>query len=136
MQLLVDKKELEIESIETPKGNDPTVKGLETVANHIIDQVTPLEKSISSIGNDISSIKRTLDAMSKVVHSFGENFGELLLLLAKVDDKINQSLKQLEEGKIANIKEQQHLLIELQTIIAKTLLQFQQLPLELHVRTE
>lgn len=136
MQLLVDKKELEIESIETPKGNVPTVKGLETVANHIIDQVTPLEKSISSIGNDISSIKRTLDAMSKVVHSFGENFGELLLLLAKVDDKINQSLKQLEEGKIANIKEQQHLLIELQTIIAKTLLQFQQLPLELHVRTE
>lgn len=133
---MVNKKELDIESIETPKGNVPTVKGLETVANHIIDQVTPLEKSISSISADMSSIKRNLDAMSKVIHSFGENFGELLLILAKVDDKITKSLKQLEEGKVASIKDQQHLLIELQTIIAKTLLQFQELPLELRVHTE
>ena len=133
---MVDKKELEVESIETPKGTVPTVKGLESVANHILDQVTPLEKSISSIGSDISAMKRTLDTMSKVLHSFGENFGELLLILSKVDDKISYSLKQIEEGKIESIKDQQHLLIELQTIIAKTLLQFQQLPLELNVRTE
>ena len=133
---MVNKKELDVESVETPKGNVPTVKGLETVANHILDQLSPLEKTISSLGNDISSIKRTLDSMSKVLHSFGDNFGELLLILSKVDEKITFSLKQLEEGKIENIKDQQHLLIELQTIIAKTLLQFQQLPLELNVRTE
>ena len=131
-----NKKEIEIESIETPKGNVPTVKGLETVTNHILDQVTPLEKTITAISADISSIKRNLDSMSKVIHSFGDNFGELLLILAKVDSKITQGLKQLEEGEIEGIKEQQHLLIELQTLITKTLLQFQQLPLELHVRTE
>ena len=131
-----NKKEIEIESIKTPKGNVPTVKGLETVTNHILDQVTPLEKTITAISADISSIKRNLDSMSKVIHSFGDNFGELLLILAKVDSKITQGLKQLEEGEIEGIKEQQHLLIELQTLITKTLLQFQQLPLELHVRTE
>ena len=136
MSSLVNKKDLDVESIETPKGNVPTVKGLETVANHILDQVSPLEKSISSIGSDISAMKRTMDSMSKVLHSFGENFGELLLILTKVDDKISYSLKQLEDGKVDSIKDQQHLLIELQTLIAKTLLQFQQLPLELHVRTE
>ena len=133
---MADKKELDIESIETPKGNVPTVKGVETVANHILNQLSPLEKTISSIGTDISSMKRNLDAMSKVLHSFGENFGELVLLLSKLDTKISFSLKQLEEGKIEGLKEQQHLLIELQTIIAKTLLQFQQLPLELRVHTE
>ena len=133
---MADKKELDIESIETPKGNVPTVKGVETVANHILNQLSPLEKTISSIGTDISSMKRNLDAMSKVLHSFGENFGELVLLLGKLDNKISFSLKQLEEGKIDGLKEQQNLLIELQTIIAKTLLQFQQLPLELQVRTE
>ena len=131
-----NKKEIEIESIETPKGNVPTVKGLETVTNHILDQVTPLEKTITAISADISSIKRNLDSMSKVIHSFGDNFGELLLILAKVDSKLTQGLKQIEEGEIEGIKEQQHLLIELQTLITKTLLQFQQLPLELHVRTE
>lgn len=133
---MVDRKELDIESIETPKGNVPTVKGVETVANHILNQLSPLEKTISSIGSDISSMKRNLDAMSKVLHSFGENFGELLLVLGKLDNKISSTLKQLEEGKIESIKDQQNLLIELQTIVAKTLLQFQQLPLELHVRTE
>ena len=131
-----NKKEIEIESIETPKGNVPTVKGLETVTNHILDQVTPLEKTITALSADISSIKRNLDSMSKVIHSFGDNFGELLLILAKVDSKLTQGLKQIEEGEIEGIKEQQHLLIELQTLITKTLLQFQQLPLELHVRTE
>ena len=130
------KKELDVESLETPKGNVPTVKGLETVANHILDQVTPIEKTITALSADISSIKRNLDSMSTVLHSFGDNFGELLLILAKLDSKISESLKQLEEGKIASIKEQQHTLIELQTLITKTLLQFQQLPLELHVRTE
>ena len=131
-----NKKEIEIESIKTPKGNVPTVKGLETVTNHILDQVTPLEKTITAISADISSIKRNLDSMSKVIHSFGDNFGELLLILAKVDSKITQGLKQIEEGEIEGIKEQQHLLIELQSLITKTLLQFQQLPLELRVRTE
>ena len=133
---MAEKKELEIESVETPKGNVPTVKGLETVANHILDQVTPLEKTITAISADISSIKRNIDSMSTVLHSFGDNFGELLLILAKLDGKISDSLKQLEEGKLDSIKAQQHTLIELQTLITKTLLQFQQLPLELHVRTE
>lgn len=133
---MADKKELDIESIETPKGNVPTVKGVETVANHILNQLTPLEKTVSSIGTDISSIKRNLDNMSKVLHSFGENFGELVLLLNKLDINIDLTLKKLEEGKIEGIKDQQHLLIELQTIIAKTLLQFQQLPLELRVQQE
>ncbi len=130
------KKELNVESIETPKGNVPTVKGLETVANHILEQVTPLEKTITALNSDISSIKRTLDSMSTVLHSFGNSFGDLLLILTKLDTKITESLKEIEEGKSASIKEQQHTLIELQTLISKTLLQFQQLPLELHVRTE
>lgn len=130
------KKEIEVESVETPKGNVPTVKGLETVANHIIDQVTPLEKTITALSADISSIKRTLDSVSSVLHSFGDNFGELLLIMTKLDGKISSSIKKLEDGEVANIKEQQNMLIELQTIITKTLLQFQQLPLELNVRTE
>ena len=133
---MADKKELEIESVETPKGNVPTVKALETVANHILNQVTPLEKTITAISADISSIKRNIDSMSTVLHSFGDNFGELLLILAKLDGKISDSLKQLEEGKLDSIKAQQNTLIELQTLITKTLLQFQQLPLELHIRTE
>ena len=130
------KKENDVESIETPKGNVPTVKGLENVANHILSQVTPLEKSITAISADISSIKRNIDSMSTVLHSFGDNFGELLLILAKLDKKISDALKQIEEGEVSNFKEQQHTLIELQTFITKTLMQFQQLPLELHVRTE
>ena len=69
------KKEIDVESIETPKGNVPTVKGLENVANHILSQVTPLEKSITAISADISSIKRNIDSMSTVLHSFGDNFG-------------------------------------------------------------
>lgn len=133
---MASKKDLDVESIETPKGTVPTVKGLETVANHILEQVTPLEKTITGLNSDISSIKRTLDSMSTVLHSFGDNFGDLLLILGKLDTKISESLKQIEEGKSASIQEQQHTLIELQTLISKTLLQFQQLPLELHVRTE
>lgn len=130
------KKELEIESIETPKGSVPTVKGMETALNYIIDQTAPLGNIIQNFSKDISSIKGNLDNISSVIHSFGENFAELVILLSKLDKKITISLDNIKEGKIENIKEQQTTLVELQTILAKLFIQFQQLPLELRVAVD
>jgi len=133
---VTEKKEFEIESIETPKGSVPTIKGLEQVANHILDQFSPLEAVINTFANDITAIKRNLDNISKIIYDFGENFGQLVVLLGKTDKRISNMLEEIKEGKNNSIQEQQALLVELQTVLAKILIQFHQLPLELKVNPE
>jgi uncharacterized protein YoxC len=130
------KNEIEIESIETPKGKVPTVKGLENALNHVIDQTMPIVGVINTFAEDISNMKNELNNISSAFQSFGDNFAELIILLGKLDKKITIALEQLKEGKIESIKEQQDLLVELQTILTKTLMQFQELPLQLKVNPD
>ena len=132
----MSKKEIEIESIETPKGNVPTVKGLENALNHVIDQTMPIIGVINTFADDINNMKQELNAISSSFQSFGQNFAELIILLGKLDKKITVTLQQLKEGKIEGIKEQQDLLVELQTIMTKILMQYQEMPLELKVNPE
>ena len=132
----VNKKELEIESIDTPKGKVPTVKGLETALNHVIDQTMPIVGVINTFATDITKIKQDLTSITNSFQSFSDNFAELIILLGKLDKEIGITLTQLKEGKIEGIKEQQDLLIELQTILTKILMQYQEMPLELKVNPE
>ena len=136
MECTVDKKEIEIESIETPKGKVPTVKGLDNALNHVINQTLPMVSVINTFAEDIASLKQSMNQISSVIHSFGDNFAELVILLGKLDKKVGIALEQLRDGKIEGIKEQQNILVELQTIMAKILMQYQQLPLELKVNPE
>lgn len=132
----MDKKELDIETIETPKGNVPTIKGLETAINFVLNQNQPLVEVISTLSSNISSIKQSMDSMSSAIHSYGESFAEIVILMGKVDQKITKALDDLKEGKVDSIQAQQNLLVELQTIMAKILLQFQELPLSMNVSHE
>jgi len=130
------KKEIEIESIDTPKGKVPTVKGLENALNHVIDQTMPIIGVINTFAEDITKIKQELSNISSAFQSFGDNFAELIILLGKLDKKVAITLQQLKEGKIEGIKDQQDLLVELQTILTKILMQYQEMPLELKINPD
>ena len=121
--------EIEVEAIETPKGNVPTVQGLETVINALIgNQLTPLGNAVKGIHSEIQAIRSTLDYLGTFVQQIGDNLGEFLVLLAKLNSNINTALDQIADNRIEGIEEHQNTLIELQTILAKLLVQFQTLP--------
>ncbi|MHA2362328.1 MAG: hypothetical protein ACXAC7_00100 [Candidatus Hodarchaeales archaeon] len=121
-------KEIEIEAIETPKGNIPTVQGLETVVNALVGQITPLGEAVQGIHKSIHSINNALDYLAGSIQQIGDNLGEFLVLLAKINSNITDNLDELANNRIEGFEEQQKTLIELQTILAKLLVQFQALP--------
>jgi len=118
--------EINIETIETPKGNVPTVQGLENVINLIMEQVSPLAQAIQGIHTETKHIRTTLDYLGTFVQQIGDNLGEFLVLMAKLNSNIDTAFNEIENNR--GLEEQQNLLIELQTIIAKLLVQFQSLP--------
>ena len=89
------KKEIVVESIETPKGKVTTVKGLENALNQVPDQTSPIITVINTFANDITAIKQEISNMSTVIQSFGNSFAELIILLGKLDKKIEITLKEL-----------------------------------------
>ena len=122
-------KEIEIESIETPKGTVPTVKGLETVVNALVGQITPLGEAIKGIHAELSNVRSTLDnALMPLIQQIGDNLGEFLVILAKINSNIQDALEQIKNAKMEGFEDKQNMLIELQTILAKILVQFQTLP--------
>lgn len=121
-------KEIEIESIETPKGTVPTVQGLETVVNALVGQITPLGEAIKGIHAELSNVRSTLDYFMPLIQQIGDNLGEFLVILAKINSNIQDALEQIKKAKIEGFEDKQNMLIELQTILAKLLVQFQTLP--------
>ena len=125
--------EIDIEAIETPKGNVPTVQGLENVINLIMDQVSPLAQAIQGIHAETKHIRATLDYLGTFVQQIGDNLGEFLVLMAKLNSNIDTALDEIENNQ--GLQEQQNTLIELQTILAKLLVQFQSLPVLQQIKT-
>lgn len=122
--------ELEVQSVETPHGAVPTLAGLEQVVNYIMGQVTPLGQAIKDIQDNISSVQEQVSQMNDQILQIGDHLGEHLSLLAQLNSNISEALEMVRSGQVTGLEEQQATLVELQTILAKLLVQFQTLPLQ------
>ena len=120
------KQDFKIDSVKTPHGSVPTVKGLENALNSIIDQVVPLAESFYSIEENISQMQEMVLNVAHNVQNLTDNVAEIMFLLAKINSTISEVFQSNQQEKSKDMQNQQANLIELQTILAKMLIQFEE----------
>ena len=122
---MLSERELEIEVIKTPQGNVPTINGLQTAINAMTEQMKPLVDIITSIQDTSDNIQDALESMALNIQQISDNLAEFLVLLAKINTNISDVLERFQSESTESLKYQQSNLIELQTILAKLLVEFQ-----------
>lgn len=111
-------REIEIETLNTPKGDVPTVKGLETAINAVYAEIASLDNHLSQISQFQSKITQSLNQINSQLVEYnekivglGETFANLIVHLAKIESQQEQkrefSRKQLfiEKADLVALKE-------------------------------
>ena len=117
-------RELKVESIKTPLGNVPTLKGLETAVNAVIDQMSSVTDTFKSIEQGISHIQDSIENISSSLALVGDNLSEFLVLLSKINSSISDVFQQNIDDKTQVYGDHQANLVELSTLLANILLEF------------
>ena len=66
-------REIKVESLTTPKGDVPTVKGLETAIDSVLSDFGGLERNISEIKKELSTISGEMKEYSDLIKKIGES---------------------------------------------------------------
>ncbi len=95
-------RELEIESLKTPKGGTvPTVKGLQTIIDNIYKDLSPLEQSLAGLTQGSQSVANNVENLSNRLESIQQFLADFLLMLGKIDaalSQLNQRVMNLENN--------------------------------------
>ena len=83
-------RELNIESLKTPKGDVPTVKGLEAIINLFFSEYSKIENSITVLHQKIDNSSTKIETQSTLITDLGKNFSDLIVILGSLDRKIEQ----------------------------------------------
>ncbi|UCE13440.1 MAG: hypothetical protein JSV04_14810 [Candidatus Heimdallarchaeota archaeon] len=121
-------RKIEIETFKTPKGDVPTVKGLETTINTVYAEMSSLGNHLTQISHAQNQISESLSKLSnllieynKKIETIGESFANLVVHLAKIESQQlkNQELSRkkliIEKADLVALKEDlSRILIQLQ----------------------
>ena len=83
-------REIKVESLTTPKGDVPTVKGLETAIDSVLSDFGGLERNISEIKQELSAISSEMKGFSDLIKKIGDSFRELIILLNKNENRLEK----------------------------------------------
>ncbi len=78
-------RDITIETLTTPKGEVPTVKGLETVINSTLSN---FHEDIKILEDKIDKISSTIIGQSELISNLGRRLSELIVSLGKLDRRI------------------------------------------------
>ncbi|MFX1285318.1 MAG: hypothetical protein ACFFB5_16840 [Promethearchaeota archaeon] len=87
-------RKVEIETLKTPKGDIPTVKGLETTINTVYAEMASLNNHLSQINQFQDQIRQALVDInsqlakySKKLGGLSETFADLIVILTKIESQ-------------------------------------------------
>lgn len=93
-------REVEIETLKTPKGDVVTIKGLETAINTVYSELALLDKHFNQINESQKQISQALNQINtqlseynKKIIGLGETFAELIVYLSKIESQQEQRQK-------------------------------------------
>ena len=78
-------RDITIETLTTPKGDIPTVKGLETVINSTLSS---FHEDIKILEAKIEKVASTIEGQSELISNLGRSMSELIVSLGKLDRRI------------------------------------------------
>ncbi|MCK4847562.1 MAG: hypothetical protein KAT16_00895 [Candidatus Heimdallarchaeota archaeon] len=77
-------RNINIETLTTPKGDVPTVKGLEQAINSALSN---FQEDVKILEEKLDTITSTLNDQSDLISNLGSSFSELIVSLGKIDQK-------------------------------------------------
>ena len=93
-------REVEIETLKTPKGDVVTVKGLETTINTVYSEMASLDKQLDQINESQKQISQALNQINsqlseynKKIISLSDTFAELIIYLSRIESQQEQRQK-------------------------------------------
>ncbi len=86
--MVKEPQEFEIETLKTPKGEVPTIKGLETAINLVKPDSTDLEKEFTKISNQIEELQKTIEKQHTTLSSIGNSIAILVNYLVKKEKEV------------------------------------------------
>ncbi|MFX1505648.1 MAG: hypothetical protein ACFFDC_05990 [Promethearchaeota archaeon] len=93
-------REVEIETLKTPKGDVVTVKGLETTINTVYSEMALLDEHLNQINESqkqinhaLNQINTQLSEYNKKIIGLGETFAELIIYLSRIESQQQQRQK-------------------------------------------
>ncbi len=78
-------RDINIETLTTPKGDVPTVKGLETAINSAL---LDFQEDINILKEKLEAISSAINDQTDLISNLGSSFSELIVSLGKYDRKI------------------------------------------------
>lgn len=84
-------RELSIETLTTPKGDVPTIKGLEKVINSIFSENANLNQNIDELSQNLVEVSNSLNHQSSMIKELSSNLTDLIVYLGKLESKIGQN---------------------------------------------
>ena len=78
-------REIEIETLKTPKGDVVTIKGLETAINSVYREMASLDQHLAQVNNTLNQINSDLSDYTEKIGSIGESLAHLLTYLSKIE---------------------------------------------------
>jgi chromosome segregation ATPase len=83
-------REIGVETLSTPKGDVPTIKGLETVIDAIFSEYNNINKNMATLNEAITQLSREVSSQANVLKNLSNSFADLLVQLGKLDTKIER----------------------------------------------
>jgi hypothetical protein len=84
-------RELGIETLTTPKGDVPTIKGLEKVINSVFSENITLGQKIEKLTKMVNTLAESLNHQSSMIKELSSNLTDLIVYLGKLEKSINQN---------------------------------------------
>lgn len=86
-------REIEIEALKTPKGNVPTIKGLEIAITTVYKEIASLADHLSQINESLIKIDSHLKEQEQKIGGLGESLASLIVHLGKMERQQEQKRK-------------------------------------------
>ncbi len=116
--MVKESREVEIETLKTPKGEVPTIKGLETAINLVKPDSTDFEKDFSRINEQIVELHKIINKQNDILSSIGNSIANLVNYMAKKEKEVQElqseasSYLMIEKADLVALKEELAIILE------------------------
>ncbi|MHA1512487.1 MAG: hypothetical protein ACTSRJ_00270 [Candidatus Hodarchaeales archaeon] len=79
-------RDINIETLTTPKGDVPTVKGVETAINSALSD---FQEDVKILNEKLDTVSSAISNQSDLISNLGSILSQLVVSLGKIDHKLN-----------------------------------------------
>ena len=109
-------RDINIETLTTPKGEVPTVKGLETVINSTLSN---FHDDIKILESKIENVASTINNQTDLISSIGSSLSELIVSLGKLNRRMELNRSAEAKNRIVGAIDLLSLKEEISSILSK-----------------